>query len=82
MSLPCQHGLRRLQRGCLAGTGRALYDHQLAVTGQGADDGGLSGVDPSQPSPVQPGPSGWLLGAAGDAVEELRLDLHHLLGGQ
>ena len=82
MSLPCQHGLRRPQRGGLAGTGRALHDHQLAVTGQGADDGGLGGVDPRQPSPLQPDPSGWLLRTAGEATDEVRLDLHHLLGGQ
>lgn len=42
MALPRQHGLRRSQRGGLACAGRALHGHQLAVTGQGADDGGLS----------------------------------------
>ena len=82
MSLPRQHGLRRPQRGGLAGTGRALHDHQLAVTRQGADDGGLGGVDPRQPSPLQPDPPGGLLGTAGEAVQEVRLHLHHLLGGQ
>ena len=82
MSLPCQHGLRRPQRGGLAGTGRALHGHQLAVTSKDADDRGLGGVDPRQPSPVQPDPSGWLLRTAGEATDEVRLDLHHLLGGQ
>ena len=69
--LPCQQVLRRPQRGGLAGTGRALDDHQLAVTGQGADDGGLGGVDPRQPSTLQPDPPGGLLGAAGEATHEV-----------
>lgn len=82
MSLPCHLGLCRPQRGGLARRGRALHDHQLAVTSQGADHGGLGGVDSRQAPTVQPDPSGRLPGAAGEAVNEVRLDLQHLLGGQ
>ena len=82
MSLPSQNGLRRPQRGGLACAGCALHDDQLAVTRQGADDGGLAGVDPRQPAPLQPDVSGGLLGAAGEAVDEVRLHLHHVLGCQ
>ena len=65
--LPSQQGLRRPQRGGLARTGRALDDHQVAVTGQGAHDGSLGGVDPRQPTPLKAESSGGSLGAAGEA---------------
>jgi hypothetical protein len=57
-------------------------ERQLAVTRQSADNGSLGGVDPHQRAPVQPDPFGGLLGAAGEAVDEVRLHLHHVLGGQ
>jgi hypothetical protein len=74
--------VRRPQRGGLARTGRAFDDDQLAVAGQGADDGRLGGVDPHQPSPLQPDPPGGLFGATREAVHEVCLHVHHLLGGQ
>jgi hypothetical protein len=79
MPLPRQQGVRRPQRGGLPGTGRTLHHHQLAVTGQGADHGGLGGSTLTNTSPVQPDPPGGLLGATREAVHEVCLHVHDLL---
>ncbi|MDQ3484471.1 MAG: hypothetical protein M3445_03520, partial [Actinomycetota bacterium] len=82
MTLTRQQRLRRPQGCGLASAGRTLDHDQLPITSQDADDRSLTGVDPTQSTSLQPDPSGGVLGAPGDAADEVRLDVQYVLRGQ